>query len=488
MPLTSTDRRQLQFTALVAVIAVLVAGGLYIVMQAPARMITAYFTSATGVFESNAVRVLGVTVGDIVEVAPEGTQVRVEMRIDDPDLKLPADAKAVVVSPSLVTGRYIQLTPTWSGGPELQSGAVIPLERTAVPLGVDDLARTATELSDALGPRGLNSEGALSDALDVAADNLDGNGQALNDTIHNLGELSGTLADSREELFGTVKELQSFTSNLAKNDAEIREFNTRFEEVAGFLADERGDLHTAVRELSFALDDVAAFVRDNRELVHSNVDRLNDVTAAVVDQRKALAEVADVAPVALSNLTLVYNGSSGTLDARMLLNELTLPYPVLICELIRRGNPMPEDLPTELLNPGPACDALLGQLEQVPLPTIDEVITALQQGQLPPLPGLALPVVPGSSATAAIPTLPGVPGPLAGLPGLPGGQQPTGTQAPPTPPSGTQAPRSTSAPTTEPETTDPETTDSETTEPETTEPAEEDADRGGWFDWFGGDR
>jgi phospholipid/cholesterol/gamma-HCH transport system substrate-binding protein len=399
MPLTLADRRQLQFTGLAAVIAVLVAGGLYVVLQRPSKMITAYFTSATGVFEDNSVRMLGVPVGDIVEVVPEGTRVRVEMRIDDPELKLPADAQAVVISPSLVTGRYVQLTPTYAGGPELQEGAVIPLERTAVPLGVDDLARTADELADALGPSGLNADGTLSDALDVGAANLSGNGQALNDTIRNLGELSGTLADSREDLFGTVTELQSFVSTLAANDDEVREFNGRLEDVAGFLAAERGDLGTAVRELSIALGEVADFVRDNRELVGSNVDRLTDVTAVLVDQRDALTEVLDVAPAALGNLALAYNGSSGTLDTRANINELTLPVPVLLCELVRRGTP--DRLPTGLAD---ACGKLAPVLDGVvPLPSPAEVITALQSGKPPPVPGLALPTEP------AAPVLPGLP-------------------------------------------------------------------------------
>jgi phospholipid/cholesterol/gamma-HCH transport system substrate-binding protein len=406
--LTAQDRRQLQLTGLVAVIAVLVASGIYLVMQAPSRMITAYFTSATGVFEDNSVRVLGVQVGDIVSITPEGTRVRVEMRIDDPDLKLPADAKAIVVSPSLVTGRYIQLAPTWSSGPELQDGAVIPIERTAVPLGVDDLARTADQFADALGPNGVNSQGALSEALDVGAANLDGNGRAANDTIRNLGELSGTLADSREDLFGTVKELQSFTSMLAANDGEVRDFNKRLADVSGFLADERGDLGTAVRELSIALGEVADFVRDNRDLVKSNVDKLTDVTEVVVDQRKALAEVLDVAPTALGNLSLAYNGASGTLDARADINELSLPVPVLVCELVRRGTPaeLPDGLAKACAELAPVLDGL------VPLPSAADVITALQSGQLPPVPGLALPTVPAAPAApqAALP-LPGLPAP-----------------------------------------------------------------------------
>jgi phospholipid/cholesterol/gamma-HCH transport system substrate-binding protein len=469
VPLTATDRSQLQLTGLVAVIAVLVASGLYVVMQGPSRMITAYFASATGVFEDNSVRVLGVPVGDIVEITPEGTRVRVEMRIDDPDLKLPADAKAVVISPSLVTGRYIQLAPTWSGGPELADGAVIPIERTAVPLGVDDLARTADELADALGPSGLNSEGALSDALDVGAANLGGNGQALNDTIRNLGELSGTLADSREDLFGTVTELQSFVSMLAANDGEVREFNRRLEDVAGFLADERGDLATAVRELSIALGEVADFVRDNRELVKSNVDRLTDVTAVVVDQRKALAEVLDVAPAALGNLANAYNGASGTLDTRANINELTMPLPVLVCELVRRTEP-PRPIPPALTA---ICDQIAPILDGlVPLPSAAEVITSLQSGQPPPVPGLALPTEPGPQAAL----------PLPGLPAAPPAQPEEGAEhAEPTP---------RAEPTSRAERVAPSEAPEDAEEPERDERSEEpeSEDRSGFPGLFGGDR
>ena len=383
--MTSTDKRQLQVTALLAVLALLIAAGLAVALHPPGRTVTAYFRSAEAVFEDNSVRVLGVPVGTITEVVPEGTRVRVRMELVDDDARLPADARAVVIAPSLVTGRYVQLTPTWSGGPELADGAVIPVERTAVPLGVDDLSRTATELSRALGPNGVNAEGALSDALDVGAANLGGNGQAAGDTVRDLGELTGTLSGSREELFGTVTELQSFVSMVAANDAEVREFNRRLADVSGFLADERDDLAAALGELSIALGEVADFVRDNRELVESNVDRLVDVTEVLVRQQDALAETLDVAPDALGNLSNSYNASSGTLDTRADLNELSLPFPVLACELARRttsGN-VPEDVK-------PACD----RLAEYDAPSPAEVITALQAGQPPPVPGLALPEEP----------------------------------------------------------------------------------------------
>ncbi|MDT7653468.1 MAG: phospholipid/cholesterol/gamma-HCH transport system substrate-binding protein [Pseudonocardiales bacterium] len=399
MGLTLTDRRQLQFTGLAAVVAVLFAGGLYLVLQPPGRLVTAYFTSTAALFEDNSVDVLGVPVGTITKIEPQGTTVRVQMRITDSSLKLPADVRAVEVSPSMVTGRYVQLTPTWSGGPELADGAVIPVERTAVPLGVDDLTRTATELANALGPNGANAKGALSDVLNVGAQNLDGNGQKLNDTIHNLGELSGTLANSRQDLFGTVTELQSFVSMLAANDSQVREFNGRLADVSGFLANERGDLGAAVSELSIALGDVANFVRDNRSEIKSNVDKLTDVTAVLVKQQKALAEILDVAPAALGNLSNTYNGSSGTLDTRADINELSTPSVVLICQALKRGTPA--NLPPNLTNTCSQLEPILSGA--VPLPSAAQVITALQSGQAPPVPGLALPTLPGPLPGAKAP-------------------------------------------------------------------------------------
>ena len=66
------------------------------------------------VYEGSDVRVLGVPVGTVTRVEPTGTDVTVTMAYDD-DVKLPADAKAVIIAPSVVGDRYVQLTPAYSG-------------------------------------------------------------------------------------------------------------------------------------------------------------------------------------------------------------------------------------------------------------------------------------------------------------------------------------------------------------------------------------
>jgi phospholipid/cholesterol/gamma-HCH transport system substrate-binding protein len=421
MSLTPTDRRQMQFTALACVLGVLVAAGVWVVSaNSGGRTVTAYFADASALFPDNQVVVLGVPVGTIDAVTPEGTQVRVDMTITDSELKLPADVNAVVISPSLVTGRYVQLTPTYSSGPELAGGATIPLARTAVPLGVDDLARTATELAQALGPNGVNKTGALNDLLDVGAQNLDGNGQALNDTIINLGNLSGTLAGSSDDLFGTVTELQKFTSMLARNDGEVREFNGRLADVSGFLADQRTELGSAISQLSTALADVSAFVEDNRAALEDNVDGLTDVTATLVDQQRALTEVLDVAPTGINNLVNTYNGSAGTLDTRPNINELTSPPLLAVCTLLTRAEPADVPLSVKTL-----CDAAGPLLSgAVPLPTATDVLTALYAGQDPPVPGLALPTLPAPGVAAPSGGVAQAPAPKPAAAGAPAAPKP----------------------------------------------------------------
>ncbi|MGH3759024.1 MCE family protein [Actinophytocola sp.] len=364
------------------VLALVVAAALWwVLVDANQRRYTAVFTGVVGLYEHNDVRVLGVQVGNVDAVEPQGDLVRVEMLVDR-DVPIPASAKAVIVAPSLVSDRYVQFTPAYTGGPELVEGTVLPRERTATPLEIDDLYASLNRVSTTLGPNGANKNGALSDLLDSLAGNLKGNGKALNQTITQLSQMAGTLSGSDEDLFATVDNLQKFTSALAASDDAVNRFNEQAADVSRFLADERGDLAAAVQQLGIALGAVQRFIDDNRAKLKSNVDKLAGVTKVLVDQRAALSEVLDIAPVALSNIINSYNGSSGTLDARADLNELAQPPIVTICNMVRQGTP--NDLPQTLAD---ACDQLAPLVRgAVPLPTPAEVLTALQAGELPPVP------------------------------------------------------------------------------------------------------
>jgi len=276
---------------------------------------TAHFPRAVGLFVGSDVRILGVKVGEVKEVVPEGTSVRVEFEYDD-KYKVPRDAKAAVVAPSVVSDRYVQLTPVYESGPTLADGADIPLEQTATPVELDRIFASLNDLNVALGPEGANKDGALSRLLKVGADNLDGQGAAMNATFRDFSKAVETLNSGKDDLFGTVRNLQVFTTALAQNDQQVRSFNQNLSSVADQLAGEREELSAALRNLAVALGEVASFVRDNRKNLTANISGLAEVTEVLVSQRDALEEILEVAPTALSNLQLAYNPRSGTLDTR----------------------------------------------------------------------------------------------------------------------------------------------------------------------------
>jgi phospholipid/cholesterol/gamma-HCH transport system substrate-binding protein len=345
------------------------------------RQITAQFSSAVGIYQGGDVRMLGVPVGTIDEVRPDGQMVRVSMSVDR-EVQIPADAGAVLVTPSVVSDRYVQLAPVYKGGPTMKDGATIPKERTATPVELDQIYRSLNDLTTALGPQGANSDGALTQLLNSGAKNLDGNGQALADTLRHLGEAGTTLSGNSKDLFGTVDNLQKFTSMLAENDSQVRRFNSQMQEVSQFLASERQNLGASMAELAVALGKVESFVRDNREHLKSNVDKLNTLAQILVKQKTALNESLNNAPLALGNLQNSYNAASGTLDQRMNINELNQPPIVGVCKLLRQSKP--QQVPAELTD---ACNQLAPVLDgAVPLPSVAQTIGSLQQGKLPPLP------------------------------------------------------------------------------------------------------
>jgi phospholipid/cholesterol/gamma-HCH transport system substrate-binding protein len=325
LPRPRTRRDRLVLGAGVAILAAALAAGGVLVYQAnhPTKQLTAYFRATIGVYPGSTVRVLGVPIGNVDTVQPEGPQVRVTMTIDA-NVPVPADARAVVVSASVVSDRYVQLTPAYSGGPQIADGATIPISRTAVPVEVDQIYASLAKLASALGPNGVNKHGALSDLIRTGATNLAGNGAYLHSMITEFSALSKTLGGSAGNLYATIAYLQQFTSMLKANDGQVRLAEQQLADVSSFLASDRQDLAAALNQLATALGQVQGFIADNRTLITSNVTKLASITHILVRERASLAETLDVAPLAVDNVVNAYDATTRTLNGRGNLNELSM--------------------------------------------------------------------------------------------------------------------------------------------------------------------
>jgi phospholipid/cholesterol/gamma-HCH transport system substrate-binding protein len=309
------------FTLAAAVIVVAGAWFAYSVTH-QGTQVTAYFSQTIGVYPGSDVRILGVQVGTVTAVRPVGSQVKVTMTVDH-GVPVPAAAKAVVVSPSVVADRYVQLAPAYTGGPRMQNGAVIPLSRTATPVEVDQLYASLDKLSTAFGPHGANSHDALSDLIKTGAANLNGNGKAFNNMLTQFSGAMGTLGGSSGNLSATIDHLQLFTTMLKDNNGQVELAEQQLAQVSGYLSADRQDLGAALDDLSTALGQIRGFIQGNRALIKTNVTRLASITGLLVKERDSLAEALDDAPLAADNLLGAYDPQTRTIDGRADLNEFT---------------------------------------------------------------------------------------------------------------------------------------------------------------------
>lgn len=309
------------------------------------KRLTVYFPRTVSLYEGSDVRVLGVAVGRVDEIVPEGTQVKVEMSYD-PSVELPADAKAMLISPAVVGDRYVQITPAFEDGDEAIADNARLEAVGAVPLELDEIYANIDRLTVALGPNEANKSGALTDLLEVTAANFGGQGNQFNETIKNFGRLSATFDNNKEELFGAAAELQKFITTLADNDQTVRDFNDSLSRVSTLLAGERDELAGSLENLAIALDEVGRFVQDNREILATDFKGLNRFAKVLVKQRAALDETLRIAPLALNNLALTYNPDAGTLDTNANLGnlerEITSNPTDFLCALVSANDPREE--------------------------------------------------------------------------------------------------------------------------------------------------
>ena len=319
-------RRVNPIIAVVLVMALVAAAAIVFWPKDDKKYVYAEFPRTVSLYEGSDVKILGVAVGKVESVVPAGTKVKVKLYYDA-EQKVPANAKAAVISPSIVGDRFVQLTPAYDGGKELANNARLGLDRTATPLELDEIFGSLNDLNIALGPDGANKAdaggvGPLTRLLDSTARNLGGQGVQFNKTLKNFGALTGTLEDNKEELFGTLDQVEKFTGTLSRNDQTVRRFNDSLSQGADLLADERQELAAVLRNLSEAMVQVRSFVRENRGSLTRNISGLNRISKVLVKRRDALDEILRVAPGALNNLFLAGNAPEGTLDTRDAMSEV----------------------------------------------------------------------------------------------------------------------------------------------------------------------
>ena len=246
------------------------------------------------------------------------------MKVRD-GVKLPADARAIVIAPNLVSARFVQFTPAYTGGAVLADGAEVGLDRTGVPVEWDEVKEQLTQLSTQLGPQVDSVQGPLSAFVNQAADTFDGNGDSFRNALRELSQTAGRLGDSRTDLFGTVRNLQVLVNALSNSNEQIVQFSNHVASVSQVLADSSKRPRPTLGTLNQALGDVKGFLNQNNSALIGQIDKLTDFTTLLTEHSDDIEQVLHITPNGLANFYNIYNPAQGTVGGLLSLPNFANP-------------------------------------------------------------------------------------------------------------------------------------------------------------------
>lgn len=288
----------------------------------------AYFDNSNGIFAGDEVRILGVPVGAVDAIEPQPQRAKVSFWVDS-RYPVPANAKAVILAPQLVTARAIQLTPAYMDGARMPDGAVIPQNRTAVPVEWDDLRRQLQKLTDALQPTQPGGVSTLGAFIDTAADNLRGQGLSIRDTLIKMSQAFSALGDHSRDMFSSVENLSLLVSALSDSRTLMAQLNRNLAAVTALVADDPNAVGRAVEDINTAVGDVGSFVADNRDALGTASDKLASVSYALIGSLDDVKQILHLGPTTAANLSNIYQPAQAALTGELVANNFANPIEFL---------------------------------------------------------------------------------------------------------------------------------------------------------------
>ncbi|MGV0849292.1 virulence factor Mce family protein [Mycolicibacterium phlei] len=339
LKLPKLSRATIIISTLVVVLALVAAFvGYNLYKRLTTNTVVAYFTDTLALYPGDKVQIMGVKVGSIDKIEPAGDKMKVTFHYEN-KYKVPANATASILNPSLVASRTIQLSPPYTGGPVLENNAVIPLERTQVPVEYDELRDSISRILTDLGPTPEQPKGPFGDIIESAADGFAGKGKQLNETLNNLSEALYALNEGRDDFFSVVRSLALFVNALHQNDRQFVALNNDLAQFTNAFTNTDREVSNALRDLNELLTTTRNFLDENSEVLVHDVNNLADVTNAIMqpDPRNGLETALHVFPTLGANLMNIISPNTGGVMGIPVINNFANPLQ-FVCSSIQAAS------------------------------------------------------------------------------------------------------------------------------------------------------
>lgn len=301
-------RRNLISVSIFTVVMALVGAGLIVVFGefrfASSNSFRATFSEASRLKTGQDVRIAGVPVGSVTEVAlnPDNT---VDVGFDiDKRYQLYTSTRAVIRYENLVGDRYLEIT---SGPGELRKlapGSTIPKDNTAPALDLDALLGGLRPVVKGLDGSKVNE---LSGAV---IELLQGQGGALSSMLASTSAFSQNLA-ARDQLIGEViTNLNTVLSTVDERSAEFDASVDRLQQLITGLSEGRDPIAGAIGPLATAENDLTEMLAGSRRPLQGVIEQLRPLAAELDDRKAEVNEV--IEPLAENYLRLNALGAYGS--------------------------------------------------------------------------------------------------------------------------------------------------------------------------------
>ncbi|MCD6640196.1 MAG: MCE family protein [Nocardioides sp.] len=240
----------------------------------------AMFSEAGGLKPGDEVRIAGVRVGKVDEIALAGDEVKVSFKVDDA-ADFGSDTGAAIKVKTILGAMFVALEPAGEG--QLEEGATIPATRTSSPYDVVDAFEGLAETSEK-----------------IDTDRL----------ARSLTTLADLTRNTPEEFRGALQGLSRLSANVAAKDEQLELLLTNLQRVSTVLDERDDDIVTLMRDSDVLFRALVARRQAVHDLLVSSERLASELTALVRQSR------ADLKPALehLENVVAVLNKNEDNLD------------------------------------------------------------------------------------------------------------------------------------------------------------------------------
>jgi phospholipid/cholesterol/gamma-HCH transport system substrate-binding protein len=291
---------------------------------------------SVGLYVGNPVTHLGYPIGKVAAITPSPQSVRVDFTVDEA-WSIPADAKAVTRSTSILADRALELVGDYDKVEHLDPGGCIPLSRSLTPKSLSEVVGASTNFINSIDPPGSDNVGRMVTEIDQA---VHGYGPDANKLL----TTTSSVVDAPDQAIG---DLGSITRNLRQLSTMLVDLNPTLKGVLDdarlSVAQEAEDSLKGVNGAFHAIVPVneaaAAIEKELGPQLQQLLDAVSVVLRKASPRAPFYASLLNVAPRIINGLINLANDHDFTLHYRPPLYRVRTPDGVAQCNIMNASVP-----------------------------------------------------------------------------------------------------------------------------------------------------